>query len=382
MSAIYTIVMLVALCGLVSLGVDIGHVQLAKSELQTAADAACRAAARALPDGVSAAIAAAQSSAAENTCDGSIVALDANADIEFGAWDDSTHSFTRLSGLQQNSADAVRITARRIAARSNAVPLTFARVVGRSTCDIHAVAIAKVTSGSGGGFVGLAGISMMNNAFFASYDSSANPDPTHASASSHGMIGSNGAITAGNNNTVRGDVQLGPSGSLTGGVFVSGSTKNNPAPLPVPDDPDWDPQPNPGGVPQNYTVSSNRTLPGGTYWFTSLAIDGDLRFSGPATVYVNGNIRIDGDLLAYDSRPGNLSVYQLGTGRTFGDSKSNNVSIIATIQAPGSNLAFKNDIVFQGSAVFRTLAFKNNADCYYDEKLGGAGGRRIISLVK
>src|SRR5258705_13678730 len=44
-AAIYSILMLVVLCGMVSMGVDLGRVQLAKTELRGAADAAARAAA-------------------------------------------------------------------------------------------------------------------------------------------------------------------------------------------------------------------------------------------------------------------------------------------------------------------------------------------------
>ena len=49
----------------------------------------------------------------------------------------------------------MRITAHRIAARNTAIPLVFARLVGRNTCDINAVAIAKATFGPGVGFTGL-----------------------------------------------------------------------------------------------------------------------------------------------------------------------------------------------------------------------------------
>ncbi|HEV8290460.1 MAG TPA: pilus assembly protein TadG-related protein, partial [Tepidisphaeraceae bacterium] len=72
-AAAYSILMLVALCGLVSLGVDLGRVQLAKTELRSAADGAARAGAAGLVGGVTQAKTDAAATAAANTCDGSAV---------------------------------------------------------------------------------------------------------------------------------------------------------------------------------------------------------------------------------------------------------------------------------------------------------------------
>ena len=65
-------------------------------------------------------------------------------------------------------------------------------------------------------------------------------------------------------------------------------------------------------------------------------MDQSLTFSGPATIYINGNVTIDSDLTAYNNIPSNLTIYQLGSNRTFGDSKGNNVNIVA-------NVGVKND---------------------------------------
>src|SRR6266568_1403959 len=85
-AAVYSILMLVALCGLVSMGVDLGRVQLAKTELRTAADAAARAGAAGLTNGVTQAQSDAAATAAANTCDGSAVVIDQALDIDFGTW--------------------------------------------------------------------------------------------------------------------------------------------------------------------------------------------------------------------------------------------------------------------------------------------------------
>src|SRR5438067_13216026 len=85
-AAVYSILMLVALCGLVSMGVDLGRVQVAKTELRSAADAAARAGVAGLATSVSQAQIDAVATAAANNCDGSAVVLDPTVDIEFGSW--------------------------------------------------------------------------------------------------------------------------------------------------------------------------------------------------------------------------------------------------------------------------------------------------------
>src|SRR4051812_25652676 len=190
-AAAYSILMMVALCGLVSMGVDLGRVQVAKTELRAAADAAARAGLAGLPTSVAQAKADAAAVAAANLCDGSAVVIDQTLDIEFGTWNDATRTFSLLSGAAQNNANAMRITARRIAARNTAIPLVFARLIGRNTCDINAVAIAKATFGPGWGFTGLNAISIKNNTFFMSYNSSIDPTPGFGTVYFNALIGSN-----------------------------------------------------------------------------------------------------------------------------------------------------------------------------------------------
>jgi Flp pilus assembly protein TadG len=382
-AAIYTVIILIALCGIVSLGVDLGRVQLAKAELQTAADAAARAAAVGISTSANQAIADAVAVAAANKCDGSAVVLNAGADVELGTWNSGTKTFTALSGAAANSATAVRVTTRRLASRGTAIPLVFAKVVGRQSCDVKAVAIASASGAAGtAGFVGLNGITMNNNGFFGSYLSSTSTNPTQATAASKARVGTNGTITVKNNNTVRGDVQLGPAGAISGSLAVSGATSHLSSTIPAPASPSWNPSTNPGGIAQNYTVNSATTLPGGTYWFTALTLNANLSFSAPATVYVNGNITIDAALTASGSVPANLKIYQLGSSRTFGDSKNNSISVTAVVEAPGANLVSKNKLTFKGAGTFGTITAKNSADFFCDEAVSASGTSRSIALVQ
>src|SRR3954451_16303262 len=81
---IYVMVSMVVLFGFVSLAVDYGRVQLAKSELQQAADSAARFAATGINDGtaVDKAIAAANA----NSADGTRIEI-SSRDVRLGNWD-------------------------------------------------------------------------------------------------------------------------------------------------------------------------------------------------------------------------------------------------------------------------------------------------------
>src|SRR4051812_26939322 len=103
---------MVVFIGFASMGVDLGRVQLAKTELQRAADAASRAAASALPD-VNETLALAQQYANANLADGSSVQIQTNQDVEFGKWDVVNHTFAVLTGSARSDSNAVRISLRR-----------------------------------------------------------------------------------------------------------------------------------------------------------------------------------------------------------------------------------------------------------------------------
>ncbi len=138
--AIYTLMSLTAVLAFTSLAVDYGRVQLAKMELQNAADAAARQGAYALGDSPTAAWLAASTIAAENKCLGDPVTLDyAKGDALAGFYDEKKRSFTTLNPWDPR-VNAVKITARREG--DQAVQTLFARVVGKKTFSVRAEAIA------------------------------------------------------------------------------------------------------------------------------------------------------------------------------------------------------------------------------------------------
>ena len=378
---IYMTVGMVAFVAIVSLAVDVGHVRGVKGALQHASDAAARYAAAGLATGgVSTAQSNAVTAAGNNTADNTAVVVDPNNDVEFGTWDPANRTFTVLTGSARSGANAVRVTCRRTAARGNPVPLWFAAMIGKTTADLTVQSIASLSSKPISGFVGLADVDVKNNTFFGSYDSSVMTTPTQGNAGNSARVGTNGTVTGGNNSTISGNVILGPSGSVSG-VSVSGSQQPQSGALPAPSLPGWSPQSNPGGIPQAYTVSSNITLPGGSYWFTSLTVSGSLRFSGPAVVYINGDADVTGSIAPSSGVPADVTIYQYGS-HTFGDANANGMTVTANIVAPASDFVAKNNLNFYGSAIFNTISVWNNANFFYDQSSGSGGGGMSVSLVQ
>src|SRR3954467_10514540 len=109
MTILAIIILLVALTAFISLAVDMGRMQCAKSELCTAADAAARAACGSLSSGTVSAQNAAVAAALANTCDGSSVVLTPGSDLTFGQWDQTAETFTALNGANTSNANSVKI---------------------------------------------------------------------------------------------------------------------------------------------------------------------------------------------------------------------------------------------------------------------------------
>jgi Flp pilus assembly protein TadG len=372
LTIIYMAVILAVLVGMVSLAVDYGRVQLAKTELRRGADAAARYGARFILMGQSAAFSAAAQAAADNLVDSSPLVLQ-SSDVTVGYWNSATRAFT-ANGTPRN---AIRVSAERSSARGNAVSLYFGSIVGRSNFDVSAYSIVVAYPSS---FVGLNGISFKNNAFIGSYNSSITTNPTQATANANAFVGTNGYLGEQNNGVLKGTAILGPAGSIDPLMIVTGGTIKLANPIPTPTEPAWTPTGNPGSIPAIWTCNTATTLPGGTYWFTSLTINANLNFTGPATVYVNGNIIHGGyALTAYNSIPANLKIYQIGANRTFEATSGSSGSITASIVAPRSDFISKNNLKFCGDCIFNSMDSMNNAEFFYDEALGSVG---TISTVR
>jgi len=126
--------------GTLALAVDMGRINAARAELQTAADATARYAATGLSSGTAAQRAA--TAAAESRIDGQALTL-LPQDVQIGRWISGAFTVTNVN------PNAVRVTAVRGPARNTPIALTFASLIGLSSPTM--TARATVAAGGGGG---------------------------------------------------------------------------------------------------------------------------------------------------------------------------------------------------------------------------------------
>jgi hypothetical protein len=370
----YVAIALVVGVGLCLVAVDYGRAQFVRMQLQSCADGAARAGASGIPTSLAEARTRAGQVGSLNTADGKAITFE-DADFTFGKWNTDTNAIDAASG---SAIDAVEVITRRT------VPLTFGQMFGKASTDVSARAVGKVIRRAPTGFIGLEGFVAKNNLFLGGFVEAPNFKPTTSSATSDGAIGTNGALTLNNNQDLHGFVLLGPDGSYP---------QNDPEPtrltkpIAAPTIPPMPKGQNPNNVSHSYTApSGTTTLPGGTYWFNSLKIAGTLTFSGPATIFVNGNVDLQGELRAFQEMPSNLTVYVVGDKRTFGDAKANGSSstfaIVGNVIAPTADLEMKNNFHYSGAGYFKTITMKNNAHFFYDQELGDPSGKSIVQMVR
>jgi Flp pilus assembly protein TadG len=139
LSLVYLSVLFTVLILFVSLAVDLGRAQLAKSQLRAAADAAAMYGAKGVSDGTYASKAIAV--AGQNYVDGSTLTLLAG-DVTTVTWNSSSGTITPGNP----SPNAVQVVARRLNSRGTGIPLMFAGVLGRRTLDISVTSIARYSA--------------------------------------------------------------------------------------------------------------------------------------------------------------------------------------------------------------------------------------------
>lgn len=386
---VYGAVAMVGFTSICLLAVDYGRVRVVKLELQSAADAAARAGAAGLHNGT--AYTAAASVASKNkvsAADNEPVVLQTGGpdpDIVLGNWNPAHRQFV-AGGTPVN---AVQVTARRTAARNNAVPLTFGPALGLHTSDVKATAIAVRRAGSPAGFIGLGNLVLGNNSVVAAYSSTSGA-PGGGNVTGGAGVGSNTQVTFGENSAIHGNVTLGPGGELdTGSRFSQvGTTVNLPTAMSFP--PTEASTVSSSGA---LTVGQNerRTLAGGTYHYTSITVDNGatLESTGPVTIYATGAVQAGNNvsLVAYADKPENLRL-RLSSGTSF--QTGNDFTSTAELYGPQSVFEMGNNGRVFGVAVFNVFQAGNNTTLYHDLAssgvgLGGSGGAAstdAITLVR
>ena len=340
---VWTTVCMVPLIGVCSLGVDWGRVQVAKKELQAAADAAAMAAGDEMVSAklFSTATATSRAIAAANRADGRSV-LVTPSDIEFGTWVSATQTFTP-GGYSPN---AVRVTATYSQNRGNPVPLLFASIIGYSTADVSARSTVAVLRD-------LSPISAKHDITinqYAALDQERNVSQIKSTHSGFGAYGTSLPTTSGSlaaNNAIEFynypinhapvDAQHALGMQLSGGIWDQDGTftyyaytgnayltystgdRSGNSTLSTPltyaaKNPDASLQSQ-----GNVVLNSGRTTvyQAGNYVFDSLDITNGsvLQFDGPSTVYIRNSLNVvNSAMVTTSNQPSDLQIHMADSG--------------------------------------------------------------------
>jgi hypothetical protein len=378
---VWVTIMLTAMTAFCSLAVDLGRVQIVKTELRRAADAAAMYGAAGLAQsGPSAARANAADAADDNAADESPVVLQPADDVELGLWNAAAREFTVLTGANEANATAIRVTARRTKERQTAVPLMFARVIGVETCDVRAVAVAKINPRRPG-VVGLDFISMSGNASgTGNVADSYNSKTGAAGTTGRAAIYSNGNISLSGSSRVYGDARpgVGKMVTMSGGAGVTGSVAPLTKPLDYPiesaggyataNDNGTLPLPYYDAGRRDFTVGSATVpVPAGVYYLRDLTIgsSGTVNLSGSVTVYLTGDLKIDGTINTQASAPQNLRIVMVTAGTTATIASSSNT--YADLYCPGSPLTMGGSGTLRGAVIARSITTGGTSRIIFDE---------------
>jgi hypothetical protein len=382
MAMLYIITAVALVLGFASLAVDYGRVQLTRTQLRVAADAAARAAASNFDYGTTTARSVAVATAQANSADGTAVALNQSQDVQFGTWDTTLRTFTTLTGSAESSANAIRVRALRTAVRGNAVRLTFAPLIGRSTCDVTAESIVSLEA-VGPGIVGLDYITMSDKKT-NSYKSRINTAP--ATFDNRGNIFSNGDINLSKGVVINGDARpgIGCMVKRDSTVTITGSTSPLAFTLyfPMPDGSPYVTNNNNshfGNSIKNGNlniVSGTVTVAGGNYYIGNMNISsqGRLVFQGPATLWVTGAITCSGGIATSGNVPSNFKIRMISGGNKNTASFTGNSVIYCDYYGPKSALTISGNADYWGRLIAQSLDVSGSGDLHYDESTVSTGG--------
>ncbi len=382
------IVFLAALCLIIvvaflAFSIDLGYIVATESALQNAADAGALSAARALPNGRQAAVAAAQLWAGKNLAAGEAVDLVADEDVEIGWWNSSDATFQVLPANSPKSPNAVRVTCRRTAARGNPLKLFFAPL--RET-DLAASAIAMHSGGSCGGIMALNRVYLREDSYTDSFDST-EADYYDGPAGDNGDVCTNGHVRLIGNAGINGDahpgpdedgVEMGATNYVTGDTSVLDDYIDFPpvvlGDVATSNDNGQVPLSNGGADAYNGGAFSldggdSLDLPPGTYYFSSLTLkNGSLvRVSGPTYIYIDGNVNLtDGGIVNQTLQPMNLQIYPLGDALWLPD----NIDLYAAIYSTTSAIEKAGGSGgFFGKMVGQKIKINGSGGLHVDESL-------------
>jgi len=259
----------------------------------------------------------------------------------------------------------------------------------------------------GKGVAGMTGISMSGQADINSYDSSKGEynellaDGTR-NIGQEGDIASNGPITITGQSMVYGSANPGDGYPFSGTPNVTGTYGTLQAPLTVdliPDTVMTDALDNNAnstvhthviidGVDTEvpYPLTNNALsvpsgevcLSGGTYYFTSVNINGELSVEGPSSIYVVGDINIAGQgVVNTGTTPSDFLLYSTGSIITI----AGQGAFYGAIYAPTATVTYSGQADFYGSIVCGFNADKGQAALHYDKALANVMPSFVVNKV-
>jgi len=384
-SLVYLIVMMTALTAFASLGVDLGRVQLAKTELERAADSAARYAATGASDGT--ATAKAIAAAADNKVDGTPLVLQ-SGDIQLITYSNGTYS------VGGSSPNGVMITAKRVASRGTSIPLVFLKSIGGiTTCDMSATSIAVYNSGLPPyGFVGISAVMLQNNTITVNSYDSGSGSYGGANILTHGYVATNGSMTMTGGVTVSKDIYMLAGQSLTANGSPSYGTRQAlTSALVFPSV-----SSSPGGAANLGNVNAGTTLGSGStntdYFANGVSLNAGqtLNINGPVTLYINGNCTLNGTVNVVNNLPQNFAIRMMSSAGV----NIQTTTLYADIYAPQSPINLNSTANFYGRIIGSQLSVSGSSALHYDENLpalpgtpqappsSGSGAGNSISLIK
>lgn len=233
--------------------------------------------------------------------------------------------------------------------------------------------------------VGLSGIIMSGQASTDSYDSSLGSYDSQPHTA-EGDIVTNGPISLSGNAYVNGDAHPGPDYPFSGTPPVSGSYGTLQAPFTVDPIPPsvvsaaqatndnsnilLNGEPYTGGTAISLTSDDVLTLPGGTYYFTSILVtsDAEIDVTGPSTIYVDGgNVNLAGKGIINAGQPRDLLLYSTGSSISL----SGQSACVGAIYAPTSSVTLTGQENFYGSIICGSNMDSGQAKIHFDLDLLG-----------
>lgn len=248
-------------------------------------------------------------------------------------------------------------------------------------------------------------ITMSGNAYTDSYDSSVGAYGG-ANVNDEGDIatnaGSSGAVTLSGNATVNGDAATGPGGTVTtiGNAEVTGDTSADA-------DNTFDDPVVPSsltGLASSVSITTTRTLNGGSYKYPSISLSGNnvLTINGDVEIYLTGsgasslstsgngrivinsgstlkiyadrNISISGNGIVNNNNTQGASTLQIyGTSTAASVSISGNGALIGVVNAPSAAVTVSGNGGVYGSVIARQFTMSGNGGIHYDEALAESG---------